>query len=63
MSTAHVVEAALTHTGRVLGIAAPSLLALALIRRLRSLLWLLLGLLLAARIVHTRPLIRASSLS
>ena len=47
-----VVEAALTHTGRVLGIAAPSLLALALIRRLRSLLWLLVGLLLAARILH-----------
>lgn len=58
-----IVEVALTHTGSLLGIAAPSLLALALIRRLRSLLWLLLGLLLAARIVHTRPLIRASSLS
>ena len=47
-----IVEAALTHTGSVLGIAAPSLLALALIRRLRSLLWLVVGLLLAAGIVH-----------
>jgi hypothetical protein len=45
-----VVEAALVHAGGVLGVSAPSLVALALIRRLRSLLWLLLGLLLAARL-------------
>lgn len=47
-----VVEAALLQSGSALGIAASSLLALALIRRGRALLWLLLGLLLAARIVH-----------
>ncbi len=47
-----VVEAALMHTGTGLGLAAPTLLSLALIRRARGLLWLLLGLLLAARIVH-----------
>jgi hypothetical protein len=44
-----VVEAALVHGGAALGIAAPSLLALALIRRVRALLWMVLGLLLAAR--------------
>jgi hypothetical protein len=47
-----VVEAALMHTGTGLGLAAPTLLSLALIRRARGLLWLLLGLVLAARIVH-----------
>ena len=46
-----VVEAALVHSGSTLGIALPSLLALALIRRLRALCWLVLGLLLAARIL------------
>jgi hypothetical protein len=47
-----VVEAALMQSGTVLGVAASSLLALALIRRVRGLVWLFLGLLLAARIVH-----------
>ncbi len=47
-----VVEAALVQSGTGLGLAAPTLLALALIRRLRALVWLLVGLLLAARIVH-----------
>lgn len=44
-----VVEAALLHSGAALGIATPSLLALAIIRRVRSLLWMGVGLLLAAR--------------
>jgi hypothetical protein len=47
-----VVEAALVQGGAALGIAASSLLALALIRRARGMLWLLLGLLLAAHIVQ-----------
>jgi hypothetical protein len=47
-----VVEAALVHSGTALGVAAPSLLALALIRRVRGVIWSVLGLLLAARIVH-----------
>ena len=46
-----VVEAALLHAGAALGVAAPSLITLALIRRLRGLVWLLIGLVLAARIV------------
>ena len=46
-----VVEAALVHSGSALGLALPSLLALALIRRLRALCWLVLGLLLAIRIL------------
>jgi hypothetical protein len=49
-----VVEAALLHAGAVLGVAAPSLVALALVRRLRSLLWLLFGLLLAAWLVSRK---------
>jgi hypothetical protein len=47
-----VVEAALVHAGSALGLAVPSLIALALIRRLRGALWMILGLLLAARITH-----------
>ncbi len=47
-----VVEAALLHSGTVLGIAAHSLLALALIRRARALLWMALGLLLAVRLIN-----------
>lgn len=47
-----VVEAALVQSGTALGVATSSLLALALIRRVRGLLWLFLGLLLAPRIVH-----------
>jgi hypothetical protein len=50
-----VVEAALLHAGGALGIATPSLLTLALIRRLRATLWMSLGLLLAARIVSRLP--------
>ncbi len=50
-----VVEAALVQTGVALGIALPSLLALALIRRLRSVLWVVLGLLLAACIAYRKP--------
>jgi hypothetical protein len=50
-----VVEAALVQTGVALGIALPSLLALALIRRLRSMLWVVLGLLLAACIAYRKP--------
>jgi hypothetical protein len=46
-----VVEAALVQTGTTLGIAITSLLGLALVRRLRGVLWLGIGLLLAARIV------------
>jgi predicted lipoprotein len=49
-----VVEAALVQSGAALGLAASSLIALALIRRVRALVWLLLGLLLAARIVHRK---------
>jgi hypothetical protein len=49
-----VVEAALLHAGATLGIASTSLVTLALIRRLRSLLWTLIGLGLAARIVRPR---------
>jgi hypothetical protein len=51
-----VVEAALVQSGTTLGVAASSLLALALIRRVRGLVWLFLGLLLAARIVHRKRL-------
>jgi len=47
-----VVEAALLHSGAALGIAAPSLLALALVRRVRALLWMALGLLLAVRLIN-----------
>jgi hypothetical protein len=47
-----VVEAALVHSGSALGITASSLLALALIRRLRALLWMIVGLLLAARLTN-----------
>lgn len=47
-----VVEAALLHSGAAQGIAAISLLALALIRRVRALLWMVLGLLLAARLLN-----------
>jgi hypothetical protein len=49
-----VVEAALVHSGAALGVAPSSLLALALIRRIRGLVWLVLGLLLAAAIVHRK---------
>lgn len=49
-----VVEAALVKTGTSLGLAVSSLLALALVRRLRSLVWVVVGLLLAARIVSKR---------
>lgn len=48
-----VVEAALLHAGSALGIASSSLITLALIRRVRSLVWVLIGLGLAACI--TRP--------
>jgi hypothetical protein len=47
-----VVETALVHSGSALGITASSLLALALIRRLRALLWMIVGLLLAARLTN-----------
>jgi len=47
-----VVEAALLHSGAALGIAIPNLLALAIIRRARSLLWMSVGLLLATRFPH-----------
>lgn len=50
-----VVEGALVQAGTSLGIAVSSLLALSLVRRLRSVLWTVLGLLLAARIVNRRP--------
>lgn len=50
-----VVEAALLHTGTSLGLPTSSLLALALVRRLRSLVWVVVGLLLASRIVARRP--------
>lgn len=49
-----VVEAALVKTGTSLGLALSSLLALALVRRLRSLVWVVVGLSLAARIVSKR---------
>lgn len=49
-----VVEAALVKTGASLGLAVTSLLALALVRRLRSLVWVVVGLLLAARMVGKR---------
>lgn len=47
-----VVEAALLHAGGVLGIATSSLVTLALIRRLRSLLWIAIGFALATRIAR-----------
>jgi len=50
-----VVEAALVHTGTSLGIATSSLLALGLVRRVRSLLWIVLGLVFAARIINRTP--------
>jgi hypothetical protein len=50
-----IVEAALVQAGTALGISLTSLLALALIRRLRSVLWVVLGLLLAASIAHRKP--------
>jgi hypothetical protein len=49
-----VVETALVQAGALLGVAAPSLVVLALVRRLRSLLWLLVGLLLAAWLVNRK---------
>lgn len=51
-----VVEAALLHAGTALGIGSSSLVTLALIRRLRSLLWTVIGLGLAARIVRRQTL-------
>ncbi|HYJ09864.1 MAG TPA: hypothetical protein VEX18_12670 [Polyangiaceae bacterium] len=47
-----VVEAALLHAGGMLGIATSSLVTLALIRRLRSLLWIAIGFALAIRITR-----------
>jgi len=58
-----VVEAALVHGGASLGISASTLLALALVRRVRTLLWTMLGLLLAARLLsrNTEEVEHASS--
>lgn len=49
-----VVEAALVKTGTSLGLALSSLLSLALVRRVRSLVWVVVGLLLAARIISKK---------
>jgi len=50
-----VVEAALVHSGTALGLSASTLLSLALIRRVRGVVWLVLGLLLAARLAPHLP--------
>lgn len=47
-----VVETALLRSGAAVGIAATSLLTLALVRRVRALLWMVLGLFLAARLIN-----------
>ena len=50
-----VVEAALVQGGASLGLNVPALLTLALVRRLRACVWLVLGLILAVRIATARP--------
>jgi len=49
-----VVEAALLHGGAAVGVSATGALALAALRRVRALLWMVLGLLLAARLLSRK---------